>query len=365
MAMPAVAFTEILTHERPHLDEIVGVWLLRKFGEPRFPGIGSARVSFTTARKLADAGLGPADYEARGIVLLGIGGGRFDEHPTQEAGRKTGECAATLVARELGRTDDPALAKILKFVRAADVEGNASPFDVSYVVKLLHAQFPDDPQRIIEWALVAIEAKYVEQERFFTVVKQEFETRARVEEIAVGERKFRMAVIDSDEDGVHKYARSEYGARAAVVIQRRSRGNVVVFGDKRAGIDLREAVKIIRLEEQAAKGISDCRLQIADWRKEEDRLTAEGQLPGAEEWFYHKQGQMLMNGSLTQADVPPTRLSLERVAELVKIAMDTTRLKPLCQSTGKCLGDVCDWHSWSLARCVALRTPAADRSSPR
>jgi hypothetical protein len=347
-----VHFKSILTHERPHLDEIVAIWLLRKFGEQRFPGISTAAVSFLSLRRLAESGLTPKDYEAQGTLLLGIGGGRFDEHPTLEEGRKAGDCATTLVAKELGVSEDPSLAKILRFVRAADVEGNASPFDVSYVVKLLHARYPDDPHRVIEWALVAIEAKYQEQLRFFTVVKPEFDAKARIEEIAVGQKRLRMVTIDSDEDGIHKYARSEYGARAAVVIQRRSSGNVAVFGNKQAGVDLREAAKLVRLAEREAKGLESTH--------DEERLTAEGYAPGAEEWFYHRQGQMLLNGSLTQADVPATRLSLDRIAELVKIGIDPARVKPLCESTGQCLGDVCDWYNWSLARCVRLRRPAPD-----
>jgi len=347
-----VVFKSILTHERPHLDEIVAVWLLRKFGEQRFPGISTAAVTFTSIRKLAEAGLKPEDYEARGTLLLGIGGGRFDEHPTMDEGRKTGDCATTLVAKEIGVSDDLSLAKILRFVRAADVEGNASPFDISYVVKLLHARYPDEPHRVIEWALVAIEAKYQEQLRFFTVVKPEFDAKARVEEIAVGQRRLRIVTIDSDEDGIHKYARSEYGARAAIVIQRRSSGNAAVFGNKQAGVDLREATKLIRLAEREAKGL--------EFASDDERLLAEGYAPGAEEWFYHKQGQMLLNGSLTQADVPATRLSLDRIAELVKIGIDPGRLKPLCQSTGRCVGDVCDWYPWSLSRCVRLRRPTPD-----
>jgi hypothetical protein len=352
--MNGPGIVKILTHERPHLDEIVAIWLLRRFGEKRFPGSSTAEVAFTSARKLAEAGLKPEDYEGRGTLLLGIGGGRVDEHPTLEEGRKGGECTTTLVAKELGVNDDPSLSKILRFVRAADIEGNASPFDVSYVVKLLHAQYPADPQRVIEWALVAIEAKYQEQLQFFTVIKPEFDAKARIEEVTVGQRRFRMVTIDSDEDGIHKYARSDYGAKAAVVIQRRSSGNVAVFGNRHAGVDLREVAKLIRLAEREAKG-----LEVVH---DEERLTAEGHALGAEEWFYHRQGQMLLNGSLTQADVPATRLALDRIAELVKIGLDPARLKPLCQSTGRCVGEVCDWHAWSLARCVNLRRPQPNRS---
>ena len=352
MSKRAARFTELLTHERPHLDEIVAIWLLRKFGEQRFPGVATATVSFTSGRRLVDSGVTSEDYEARGVLSLGVGGGRFDEHPTLEEGRKAGDCATTLVAKELGVSDDPSLAKILRFVRAADVEGNASPFDISYVVKLLHSRYPTDPHRVIEWALVAIDAKYEEQLRFFTVVKPEFDAKAKVEEVAVGQRRLRMVTIDSDEGGIHKYARSEHGARAAVVVQRRATGNVAVFGNRQVGVDLREAAKLVRLAEQAAKG------QVVT--TDEERLTAEGQVPGAEEWFYHKQGQMLLNGSLTQADVPATRLSLDQIAELVKVGIDPARLKPLCQSTGRCIGEVCDWHQWALARCVNLRRPTPD-----
>jgi hypothetical protein len=348
-----VVFKRILTHERPHLDEIVAIWLLRRFGEQRFPGIGAAAVEFTSIRRLQEAGRKPEDYEADGTLLLGIGGGRFDEHPTLDEGRKTGDCATTLVARELGISDDPSLAKILRFVRAADVDGNASPFDISYVVKLLHNRCPDNAQWVMEWALVGIEAKYEEQRRFFTVVKPEFDAKARVEEIEVGKKRLRVVTVDSDEEGIHKYARSEHGARAAIVIQRRSTGNVAVFGNKQAGVDLREAAKLIRLAEREAKGLAPA--------PDDERLLAEGYAPGAEEWFYHRQGQMLLNGSLTQADVPPTRLSLDRIAELVKIGVDPTRVKPLCQSTGRCIGEVCDWYAWQLARCTRLR-PTPDPS---
>lgn len=349
-----MVFNRILTHERPHLDEIVAIWLLRRFGEQRFPGIGTAAVEFTSIRRLAEAGRKPEDYEAEGTLLLGIGGGRFDEHPTLDADRKAGDCATTLVARDLGISDDPSLAKILRFVRAADVDGNASPFDISYVVKLLHARHPEEPSRVIEWALVAIEAKYQEQLRFFTVVKPEFDAKAKVEEIAVGKKRLRVVTIDSDEDGIHKYARSEFGARAAIVIQRRSSGNVAVFGNKQAGVDLREAAKLIRLAEREAKGLEPA--------PADDKLLAEGYAPGAEEWFYHRQGQMLLNGSLTQADVPPTRLSLDRIAELVKIGVDPARLQPLCQSTGRCVGEVCDWYAWQLSRCARFRGPVPDHN---
>lgn len=341
-------YTEIATHIRPHLDEIAAIWLLRKFGDGRFPGAGAAKVTFTTARQLAARGGSAEQLERQGILLLGIGGGRFDEHPTAEREKRSEECAATLVAKELGVDGDPALQKILRFVRAIDVEGSASPFDVSYLVKVMHNQLPDHPERVISWAMAALDAKYHEQEQFLRVLKPEFEAKAQVEEIRVGNRTERLVAIQSDLENIHKYARSESGARAAVVIQRRSGGNVSIHGDKKPGVDLNETAKLLRLAEQAAKG----RIVTSD----DERLTSEGQVPGAEEWFYHKRGQMLLNGSLTAPDVPPTHLSLDQIRELVLAGFDETRLKPFCASSGRCVGDLCDWHRLNLERCRLLRS---------
>jgi hypothetical protein len=340
-------FSEIVTHERPHLDEIVAIWLLRRFGEQRFPGISQARITYAaSSRRGADAPDAQA-LEAQGILLLGVGGGRFDEHPTLDNGRKAEECAATLVAGELGVLDDPSMQKILRFVKSRDLEGNSTPFDLSYMVKLLHRRSPNDPDKVIDWTIAGIEAKYEEQRDFFTVARNEFETKAKVEEVQVGSRRVRIAAIESDSESVSKYARSEYGGRAGIVIQKRSSGNVSILVNKQMGLDMRDVVRMIRLAEQQAKG----KFETTD----SDKLTAEGNVRGVEEWFYHERGQMLLNGSLTATGVPPTRLDLERIREIVRTGIVPGALRKLCASTGKCTGEICDWYQWNLDRCRALR----------
>ncbi len=351
-----VVFNEIVTHERPHLDEIVAIWLLRRFGETRFPGVSRAKVSYTTTGR---GGPDAKESEDRGILMLGIGGGRFDEHPTLDNGRKAEECCATLVARELGVFDDPSLQKILKFVKSRDLEGNSTPFDLSYLVKLLHPRFPDNPEKVIEWTLVGIEAKYEEQHDFFFVARQEFESKARIDEVPVGTRRLRIATIESDSESVGKYARSEFGGHAGIVIQKRASGNVSILVNKQMGLDMRDVVRMIRLAERQAKrggqgsGAGGLGEPVTD--KECEMLAVEGVVRGAEEWFFHERGQMLLNGSLTATGVPPTRLTLDQIREIVSIGIVPGALRALCASTGKCAGGICDWHQWNLARCRALR----------
>jgi uncharacterized UPF0160 family protein len=68
---------KIVTHERPHLDEIVAMWLLLRFKFPEaeiaFAENGNIKIGFS-----ADT------------IAVGLGGGQFDEHPTGTEGRKEG-----------------------------------------------------------------------------------------------------------------------------------------------------------------------------------------------------------------------------------------------------------------------------------
>lgn len=319
------------THEAPHLDEIAAKWLIEKFGNKEFLD----------------------KYAPNRILAVGIGGGPFDEHPTVNGERKEGECAATLVAKALRVDDDPALEKILKFVVTHDLNGGDQPFDLSYLVKLLHQQFPDNPEKVIEWAITGLEAKYQEQLSFFSTTKAEFDRAAEVEEIPRGEQMLRMVTIVSDDNQMSKFVRSALGGQTAILIQKRSSANVQIFTNKRFGLNLTDVAQIIRLEEQYKKG----NIVTTDW----ELLKAEGKVEGVEEWYYHLEGQMLLNGSLTTSDIPPTRLSLEQIKEIVRIgvnfqAFESSRAS-LCQR-GTCTStrnDHCLWYPWGLHRCRRIR----------
>lgn len=204
------------THEAPHLDEIAAKWLIEKFGNKEFLD----------------------KYAPNRTLEVGIGGGSFDEHPVHGE-RKEDECATTLVAKALGVDDEPALEKILKFVVTHDLKGGVQPFDLAYLVNLLHRQFPNDPEKVIEWATIGLEAKYQEQLQFFTATKQEFERAAEIEEIqGPGGQILKMVTVVSDDEQMSKFARSSLGGRAAIVIQKRSSGNVQIYTNKRYGLTL-------------------------------------------------------------------------------------------------------------------------------
>lgn len=353
--MKTKKFREIVTHVAPHLDEIVAVWLLRTFGEAKFPGIAKAKVTFWSTGGATPDGRTAAEYEQDGIILVGVGGGRFDEHPTETSARKEGACATTLVAEALGVHEDPALEKILHFVVHNDLKGSSQPFDLPSMVKILHQQHPSSSKKVMDWALQAIEAKYQEQLRFWTSTKEQFEKIAQVE-TTPGPRDsmLKIVTIESDDELMNKFARSPQGGQAAVIIQKRSTGNVQIFTNKVYGLTLYDTAQILRLAEQQKKGGV---VQTTDWKT----LSSEGVVPGCEEWFFHHGMQSLLNGSLTAKEVPPTRLSLEHIKQIVRIGIDPKSFEP--KHATSCENGVCDsssqnrcpWQHYGLHRCRKIR----------
>ncbi len=99
---------KILTHPRPHLDDICGIWLLKKY----LPGWSKAKPGFVTATT-------PASDDPD-TLMVGIGRGRYDEHKGD-----IGESATTLVWKHLRpQVADPleaeALDRLTEWVRKGD-----------------------------------------------------------------------------------------------------------------------------------------------------------------------------------------------------------------------------------------------------
>jgi hypothetical protein len=329
----------IATHPKPHFDELTAIWLLRKFGSKKFPGIETAVIQYWNRSDIKET---PETYETRGILLVGIGGGKFDEHPENGNARKENECAATLVAKFLGVDDDPALERILRFTLNSDLNGSAQSFDMAIIAKLLYAY--QDPEKVLEWTFVGLEAKFQEQLQFLTTTRNEFKKLAQIEEIGYEGKRIKIATIISDDELISKFARSRHGGNTAVVIQQRSTGNVQIFTNKRIGIDLHEVAKILRLEEQRIKK----KFSVTDW----DALVADGKLEGSEEWYYHEQGQVLLNGSNTAVNIPATKIPLDDIRELVKVGLQNNHFHSKCNPRD-CRN--CYWQPWGLQRCRRLR----------
>src|SRR3989338_5691125 len=102
---PAGRYTKIVLPTRSQPDTLAAIFILKKFGEEKFPGIKEAKIDFWQA---VPTGETTESLDKKGVVLFDLGGGRFDHH-----GRKPQTTASDLVADFLGVKDDPSLAKLL------------------------------------------------------------------------------------------------------------------------------------------------------------------------------------------------------------------------------------------------------------
>lgn len=149
---------KIGVHVRPDIEEILALAMLSIHGESSFPGVSKAAVKFVNPE---DPDCDGKAAEEQGVLMVGVGHGRLDEHPKNGERGKEGECAATLVAKELGIFNLPEWKRLLAFVTANDLEGVGSAFDIGYIPKILYGRMPH--KNVFLWAFKAVLAIHNEE----------------------------------------------------------------------------------------------------------------------------------------------------------------------------------------------------------
>ncbi|XOU93947.1 MAG: hypothetical protein ACNFW9_03815 [Candidatus Kerfeldbacteria bacterium] len=132
----ALATDKIVTHFKPHADEFVAIYLLRRFGQELFPGISDAKI----ITKDGSVKL----YNRKGWLKVGIGEGIFDEHGQLNC------CCADLVAQYLGIDHLPKIILLLKHIRRGDLFGKSTTYDLSECIKNLNHD-GWSPAKIEKW----------------------------------------------------------------------------------------------------------------------------------------------------------------------------------------------------------------------
>ena len=295
----------LVTHTRPHLDEIVALWLLMKFGGEKFPGIENAEPRYVPAGWKAKHTW--QERAAEGYIFLGVGGGPFDEHNQNGTPRSKDVCCCILVARALGVEDLPELSLILKYVLQMDTHATGELFDVPSTIKRMHLN-SDDPQVVIRWGFDWMNTNFVGQIEFF---KNSTTETTRLPFKVMMNGKSREYEVVMGETGNPFFSHYQRWLGAKVVVQKNPDGNIQIFTDKRVPFDISAAVAVIRKYELMLSG-QECTLSEAD-------LSREGTLDAVPEWFYYKEdSEALYNGTLTALDKPPTKIPLDRIGAIVK-----------------------------------------------
>lgn len=296
----------IVTHINPHFDELVGIYLLTKFGQKHFPGIERSERVYIDAGSEQFNGLTADQALEQGCLLLGVGGGMFDEHPTEETERVHDECAATLVAKYLGLDNDPCMERTIKYVRGRDLYGGDAAGLFGLASCLDTATRQGIKSKVVEnMATMLLGARYNEEREFHVVAGREYKNVSIASPQIPNRPGLVIAWTDSDAKRLHSYA--FHKDNVGVFVIRRSNGQIQIFPNQKHRLDMDGVVAEVRLAEAEATGET---INPND-------LSKEGKVKGAKAWHYQAETGIVMNGSLTAQNGQPTRLDLQTVVKCV------------------------------------------------
>lgn len=248
----------ILLPTRPQPDTIVAIFLLRTFGNARFPGIEHSRIEVNPATPTESFEALTASH----TLPIDVGGGPLDHHGTDRS-------ASELVADLLQISQDPALAKMLSYAKRDDAFGKGTvsndpldrAFGLSGLIASLNKRYPGEAQKIVEIVLPLLEAHYRASHEHLIELPRAVEEKKRNGEyaetqVAQSGKRLTIAFVVSNRPGMVTYLRSFQGPRADVVVQRSEPGNrICIVTRQERKVQLAAVAALIRMKEAELRGI--------------------------------------------------------------------------------------------------------------
>jgi len=309
------SYKKIIIPARPHPDVIVGIFLLAKFGNEKYPGVEDAEIDICQELPAGETAL---SLEKQGILALDLGNGKFDHH-------KTNKNLAQIVAEDLGVADDPAFKKILSYAERDDKYGLGTiskdildkAFGLSGLVAALN-KTEQNPTKVVKAIFPLLQAHIIEEKRRTEELPKEFEQkmkdgRAEVFQVKQGKKDLKVAIVESDNLSICGWLKSSNGVKADVVCQRNEAGFTNIVTKPLKNVDLRWLAAYLRKAEAELKNRT---LTCSTFD-----LMKEGRIGQIPEWYYDKATNSLLNGGSNPKGVPVTAISLETITEILKQAL--------------------------------------------
>jgi hypothetical protein len=171
MTMKRQRLQAIVTHIRPHLEELLAIYCLLN---DHFADVVKGIYSYVRFTKVLfwdelPEGTTREEWEEKGYFFIGRWGGKRDEHATLSEPRKMGQSAVTLVVNELGIAADPKMYQLIKWTSSRDLKLGDSMFELPAVLKMMN-DFSWSPDTIWPWVVMAFEALYTRGADHFKAV---------------------------------------------------------------------------------------------------------------------------------------------------------------------------------------------------
>ena len=309
-------YRKIILPTRPQPDTILGIFFLKNFGKEKYPGIENSIIEIWQELPKGET---PGSLEKKGILVLDLGGGKFDHH-------KKGKTLSKLIAEDLGIADDPSLQKLLTYGERDDKYGlgtiSSDSIDralgLSGLIASLNKAIPERPEKVIEIVLPLITAHCLEEKKRVKELPEEFKEKLKtgkveIFEVKQGDKKLKVVVLESDNLSMAGWLRSAEGLKADVVCQKVSSGYVNILTKPLKRVDLRWLAAYLRNEEAKLRGR---RLKYLTFD-----LMKPGKTLEIPEWYYDRATNSILNGGPNPKGIEPTAISFEGIKEILKEAL--------------------------------------------
>src|SRR3989338_6862851 len=321
----STTYSKIILPTRPQPDTVVAIFILKKFGREQFPGIEKAVVDFW---QILPEGESEETLDAKGVVLIDLGGGRFDHHAARV---KT--TASDLIAGHLGVVDKASLAKLLEYARRDDFFGKGTvsedpidrAFGLSALIAVLNKSLVKNPAKLIDYVLPLLIAHHNEEIRRTEQLPLEFEEKIKNGEVETFEvrqrdKKLRAVILTSDNGSFAGYLRSQNGGRFDVVAQWLPSGHLNILTRPTKRVDLRSLAALLRLEEATASGL-DLTLSVRS-------LAGYGRIKEIPEWYYDPATNSIQNGGLNPKEINPTKIPRDKFKKIIELGLSEQLWSP-------------------------------------
>jgi hypothetical protein len=371
----------VQVHNFPHLNEVATIWGIVNYGTAEW------------VKRCCD----------HNILRLGFGGAWADDHRFDhfETEKKKTNCFS-VVMDSMALPEVKHFEHLRRYLSLEDKNRSKTNSSLAHVLWIMHIVWPEQEAENINWALSGLDWKVLDRNDNFSVGHiaslihdrkqgglwlnraeraleryqclfmegvaelkkircdpQLRKTHFMRDTIVIGEKEWPIIGIQSDNPQMSAVLRSsDFGYRAGIVVKRDSFGHYYVSVNERVENppELDQAIAVIRVLEQRMAKIKEKKpIQVRDWLK----LRHSGIIEGVPEWYYFKEGNMLLNGSIIQREVPPSRLSLKEVFRAVYLGVSPKLFNPklatFCEK-GLCKGSKeCVFYDFGLNRCQTVR----------
>lgn len=308
-------YNTIILPSRPQPDTIIGIFLLRSFGKEKYPGIQAAKIEIWQELPANET---LASLENKGVLVLDLGGGKFDHHQKNTTLSK-------LIAQDLGVSEDSCLQKLLTYGERDDKYGLGTissdsldkAFGLSGLIVALNKGLSENPEKVIDTVIPLITAHCIEEKKRTVELPNEFKEKikqgkANIFEVKQGKKEIKTVVLESNNLSMAGWLKSSEGEKADVVCQKTDAGYVNILTRPLKKIDLRWPAAYLRNEEAKIRGIK-LNYQVLD-------LMRPGKIPEIPEWYYDRATNSMLNGGTNPRGVEPTAIPFEKIKEILKEA---------------------------------------------